>query len=143
MSRPSKIGVVSCSGEACVEGTVSRIATRLILERLGSERVVTLCLPLFLAGEKGERLFAQTFPTIAIDGCNKKCAKIAIEKYSGKIGCSIVVEDTLRGLNVPRPNSRRELDKEGVNVASVVADQVKQVVENLSAGGRPSRHANV
>ncbi len=142
MSGPSKIGVVSCSGEACVEGTVSRIATHLVLERLGSERVVTLCLPLFLAGEKGERLFAQTFPTIAVDGCNKKCAKIAIEKYSGKTASSIVVEDILRSLNVPRPNSRRELDKEGVNVASIVADQVKQVVDNLSIG-RPSRRANV
>jgi len=143
MSGPSKIGVVSCSGEACVEGTVSRIATRLVLERLGSERVVTLCLPLFLAGEKGERLFAQTFPTIAVDGCNKKCAKIAIEKYSGKTASSIVVEDILQSLNVPRPNSRRELDKEGVNVASIVADQVREVVDNLSVDGRPSSCANV
>lgn len=143
MSGPSRIGIVSCSGEACVEGTVSRIATRLVLERMGSERVVTLCLPLFLSGEKGERLFAQTFPTIAIDGCNKKCAKIAIEKYSGKTAFSIVVEDILRSLNVPRPNARRELDKEGVDVASIIADQVKQVVDNLSAGGRPSRHDHV
>ncbi len=51
MSSPSKIGVVSCSGEGCVEGTVSRIATRLVLERLRPGNTVTICLPLFLAGE--------------------------------------------------------------------------------------------
>ncbi len=142
MSGSSKIGVVSCSGEACVEGTVSRIATRLVLERLGSERVVTLCLPLFLAGEKGERLFAQTFPTIAVDGCNKKCAKTAIEKYSGKTASSIVVEDILRSLSISKLSSRRELDKEGVNVALIIADQVREAVDNLSVG-RQDRYANV
>lgn len=143
MSTSSKVGVVSCSGEGCVEGTVSRIATRLVLEQLGSDRVVTICLPLFLAGEKGERLFAQTFPTIAVDGCDKKCAKIAIEKYSGKTASSIVVEDVIKNLNMPRPKSRRELDEESVKTASKIACQIAEAVDGLSTDRRSSRHANL
>jgi uncharacterized metal-binding protein len=95
MSTP-KIGVVSCSGECCVEGTISRIATRLVLEKLRPDNTVTICLPLFSIGEKGERMFAKNFPTIAVDGCEKRCAKNAIEKYSGKTACSLVVSDLLK-----------------------------------------------
>jgi len=40
-----KVGIISCSGEACVEGTISRIATRLVLEKLRPEETVTICLP--------------------------------------------------------------------------------------------------
>jgi len=107
MNSPPKIGVVSCSGEGCVEGTLSRVATRFVLERLRSDNTVTICLPLFLTGEKGERMFAKYFPTIAVDGCEKKCAEKAIEKYSGKTAHSIVVIDLLNEWNVEKPGSRR------------------------------------
>ena len=69
-----KVGVISCSGEEMVEGTVSRLATRLVLETLQSDRTVTICLPLFLAGGEGERAFARVHPTITVDGCEKRCA---------------------------------------------------------------------
>ena len=65
----NKVGIVSCSGEEIPEGTISRIATRLVLEKLRPEETVTICLPLFLAGGEDERAFAQVFPTITVDGC--------------------------------------------------------------------------
>lgn len=142
MSAP-KIGVVSCSGEGCVEGTISRIATRLVLERLRPDNTVTICLPLFLAGEEGERMFAKYFPTIAVDGCEKKCAKNAIEKYSGKTAHSIVVADLLKKWSVEKPKSRRELDEEGVNVATKVAEEIAAATDDLFASGRWRKHANV
>src|SRR5512137_1147375 len=95
MSAPT-IGVVSCSGECCVEGTISRTATRFVLEKLRPDGTVTICLPLFSIGEEGERMFAKEFPTIAIDGCEKRCAKHAIEKFSGKTARSLVVSDLLK-----------------------------------------------
>ena len=81
-----KVGVISCSGEGCVEGTISRVATRMALEQLRPDQTVTICLPLFLAGGKEERAFARYYPTITVDGCEKKCAKVGTERYSGKAG---------------------------------------------------------
>ena len=127
----SKIGVVSCSGECCVEGTISRIATRIVLEKLKRGNAVTLCLPLFSIGEKGERTFAKNFPTIAVDGCDKRCAKNAIERYSGKIACSIVVSDLLKKWDVKDPGPRRELNKKGLEVAEKVADEIAAEMDNI------------
>jgi len=136
MSTPPKIGAVSCSGECCVEGTISRIATRLILEKLRPDNTVTICLPLFSIGEKGERMFAKYFPTIAIDGCDKRCAKNAIEKFSGKIACSIVVSDLLRKWGVANPSSRRELNKDGLKAATKVAEEIASAMDDIFTRGR-------
>ena len=140
MSSPPKIGVVSCSGEGCVQGTISRIATRLVLEKLRPDNTVTICLPLFLAGEGGERMFAKYFPTVAVDGCEKRCAKKAIEKYSGKTASSIVVDDLLKEWGLPEPQSRRELNKEGVKVAERVAEKIVEAMdEAFAARARAAR----
>lgn len=88
-----KIGVISCSGEDCLGGTISRLATRKMLEQIRPGETVTICLPLFLAGGEEERMFASNFPTITVDGCDKCCAKRATEKYSGKVSAAIVVSD--------------------------------------------------
>lgn len=90
----TKIGVVSCSGEDCLGGTISRLATRKMLE-LRPDETVTICLPLYLAGGEEERNFANEYPTISVDGCNKYCAKRATEKYSGKVSASINVGDII------------------------------------------------
>ena len=76
----SKVGIISCSGEEIPEGTVARQAVRRVLEALRPQQTVTLCLPLFLAGEEGERRFAREHPTITVDGCSKLCAKRGTEK---------------------------------------------------------------
>lgn len=86
-----KVGIISCSGEECLGGTISRLATRKVLEELKMISTVTLCLPLYLAGGEEERNFANVFPTIAVDGCNKLCAKRSTEKYSGKVNGSVDV----------------------------------------------------
>jgi uncharacterized metal-binding protein len=131
-----KIGVVSCSGEGCVEGTLSRVATRLVLEGLRPDNTITICLPLFLSGEKGERMFAKHFPTIAVDGCEKKCAEKAIEKYSGKTARSIVVTDLLPEWGIKEPKSRRNLDENGLNTASKIADEIVIAIDDLLASGK-------
>ena len=136
MSSPRKIGVVSCSGECCVEGTISRIATRIVLEELKPDNTVTICLPLFSIGEKGERMFARYFPTIAVDGCDKRCAKNAIEKYSGKIACSLVVSDLLKNWGVENPGPRRQLNKEGLEAATKVADKIAVAMDGIFKGGQ-------
>ena len=130
------IGVVSCSGECCVEGTISRIATRFVLEKLKPDNTVTICLPLFSIGEKGERMFAKLFPTIAVEGCEKRCAEHAIEKYSGKTARSILVSDLLKKWNVKDTGSRRELNKEGREAALKVAEEIAAAMDDICAQGR-------
>ncbi len=143
MSSPLKIGVVSCSGEGYVEGTISRIATRLVLERLRPNNTVTICLPLFLTGEKGERMFAKYFPTIAVDGCEKRCAEKAIEKYSGKTAHSIVVADLLNVWDIEKPRSRRNLNEKEMKVASKIAEEIATAIDTLCMNGRRRKSANI
>lgn len=95
MADELKIGVVSCSGEDCLGGTISRLATRKMLDEIRPKETVTICLPLFLAGGEEERGFAEAYPTIAVDGCDKCCAKRATEKYSGKVSDALIVSDII------------------------------------------------
>ena len=89
-----KVGIIACSGEEIPEGTVTRLAVRQVLESLRPQQTVTICLPLFLAGGEGDRAFARFHPTIAVDGCEKRCAARGTEMYSGKPAVSIVVSDS-------------------------------------------------
>ena len=90
-----KVGIIACSGEEIAEGTVTRLAALKVLESLRPQQTVTICLPLFLAGGEGDRAFARFYPTIAVDGCEKRCAARSTEMYSGKPAVSIVVGDSV------------------------------------------------
>ena len=65
----TQVGVLSCSGEEFLGGTLVRLATRKVMEELRPGKVVTLCLPLYIAGGEEEREFAKNYPVIAVDGC--------------------------------------------------------------------------
>ncbi len=70
-TRPKFVGVLSCSGEEEPEGTIARNAVRLVMEKYRPGITVSLCLPLYLAGDGGEREFAKKVPVIAVDGCEQ------------------------------------------------------------------------
>ncbi|MEW6232254.1 MAG: putative zinc-binding protein [Chloroflexota bacterium] len=125
-----KVGIVSCSGEEIPEGTISRIATRLVLEKLRPEDTVTICLPLFLAGGQEERAFARFYPTIAVDGCPKLCAKHGTERYSGQVTDVIVVSELLNGQEI-KPGWRRSLDGRGMRLAEQVAEVIASRVDGI------------
>jgi len=126
-----KVGVVSCSGECCSLGTLSRIATRRVLEDLKAGETVTICLPLFLAGDSGERMFARQFPTVAVDGCHKLCATKAIEKFSGKTAATVDVESLLEELGSSPPASRRVFTPEDMALVAVVAGAIVEKVDGI------------
>jgi uncharacterized metal-binding protein len=131
-----KVGIVACSGEEMAEGTVTRLAALRVLEQLRPNETVTICLPLFLAGGEGDRAFARFYPTIAIDGCDKRCAARGTEMYSGKPAASIVATDAIKGNHL---GSARRLSQAGMQAVDAVADQVaRQVDELLGARRHPS-----
>ncbi len=128
----SKVGIISCSGEEIPEGTVARQAVRRVLEALRPQQTVTLCLPLFLAGEEGERRFAHEHPTLTVDGCSKLCAKRGTEKYSGQVSASLIVSDILGDRAKGCHRSTRNADKADEEAVWLVAERISSEVDALA-----------
>jgi uncharacterized metal-binding protein len=126
-----KIGIVACSGEELAEGTITRLAALKVLEQLRPGETVTICLPLFLAGGQGDRAFARFHPTIALDGCDRHCAALGTERYSGKPAASIVVGDIVHGLGSPDLGTARQLSPAGRQAVDAVAERLTRTVDTL------------
>lgn len=120
-----KVGIIACSGEELAEGTITRLAALKVLEQLRPAETVTICLPLFLAGGEGDRAFARFYPTIALDGCDKRCAARATELYSNRPAASLVVTDLAPGAL----GSARRLNDAGRQAVDVLADRVATQVD--------------
>ncbi len=133
-----EIGIISCSGEDCLGGTISRLATRMMLEEM-ADNAVTICLPLYLAGGEEERSFARDYPTITVDGCSKCCARRATEKYSGKVTESIDVSAFVGKDNAESAGlSTRDLTEEHHEMVKKVYGEIKtkfDSIVNAKVGG--------
>ena len=136
-SDRTKVGIISCSGEAVPEGSISRLATRRVLELLRPDVTVTLCLPLFLAGNDGERNFARTHPTITVDGCAKQCARWGTEQHSGPVSGALVVTDILGTSSEGCHCSSRELSEEDTAAVWAVAERIAAEVDRVLAASAP------
>jgi len=128
-----KVGIIACSGEELPEGTVTRLAALKALEELCPAETVTICLPLFLAGGEGDRAFARFYPTIAVDGCELRCAARATEMFSGKPAASIVVTELIEQRRMKKPQGARRLNQAGMDavdfIGECIAEQVDKVLE--------------
>ncbi len=124
----TKVGIVSCSGEERQEGTVCRMACRKVLDQLRPGETVTICLPLFIAGGEEERAFASKYPTITVDGCDKRCAAKATEALSGKPSRSLLVPEILEKHGLAVPKARRNYGPDEEPVVQAVADEIAKAV---------------
>ena len=127
---PKKIGLISCSGEDLPEGMISRVATRKVLENRGD--TVTICLPLFLAGEQGERDFAKNNPCITVDGCEKKCAAVGVKKY-GKVDpiASLVISDIV-GKKYSKPVSKSKIEVQDEKLVDETIKIINKEIEKAN-----------
>lgn len=126
-----KVGIIACSGEELAEGTVTRLASLKVLEHLKPADTVTICLPLFLAGGEGDRAFAKFYPTIAVDGCELRCASRATEMYSSKPAASVVVRDVVAEKALGQPEGKRRLNPAGLQAVEATAEQIASLVDTL------------
>lgn len=133
MSEPVKVGIISCSGEELAGGTISRLATRRVLELLRPQATVTLCLPLFLAGEEQERRFARLHPTLTVDGCDKRCAQRGTEQYSGPVAAALVVDEVLGTRLSQCHRSARDFDRHDEEAVWLLAERIAAEVDALSS----------
>lgn len=137
----NKVGIVACSGEELPEGTVTRLAALKVLEELRPSETVTICLPLFLAGGEGDRAFARFYPTIAVDGCEKRCAARATELYSNKPAASLLVDDIVAARCLERPRGLRRLSTDSAPLVDAVAEAIAAEVDHLMAALEPKRYS--
>lgn len=135
-AKPKKIGVISCSGEAEAAGTISRNAVRLVMEKYRPGITVSLCLPLFLAGDEGERRFAKAVPVITVDGCSKACARLATEKYSGQEEAAIDLSELLAEWGVEDDLSRSHPGELEWALAERVAEEIVKKIDKLIEDGK-------
>jgi hypothetical protein len=128
-----KVGIVACSGEELPGGTVTRLAALKVLEELRPSQTVTICLPLFLAGGEGDRAFARFYPTIAVDGCEKRCAARATELYSNKPAAAFTVDELVTRRRLPPPQGTRRLTPESRDAVEALAGEIAAEVDRLIA----------
>jgi len=127
-----KVGVLACSGEEFLGGTISRLATRRVMEELRPDRAVTLCLPLYIAGGEEERNFAKEYPVIAVEGCSKHCSTCATEKFSGNVHdivdiAALLGEDTALAKTV----SARDLTEKHQDMVKIVAREICAKMDSI------------
>jgi len=138
-TRPKFVGVLSCSGEEEPEGTIARNAVRLVMEKYRPGITVSLCLPLYLAGDEGERKFAQAVPVIAVDGCEKACARLSTEKYSGEVRDAIDIRALLREWGVEEKLSRSHPGELEWDLTERVAQEIVKKIDVLLESGEVLR----
>ncbi|MCX5807452.1 MAG: putative zinc-binding protein [Proteobacteria bacterium] len=131
---PKKVGIIPCNGEEICEGTITRFASRKVLDKLRPGSTVTICLPLFIAGGEEEKNFAKTFPTITVDGCDKRCSQKSTERLSAKPYDSIVVSEVLQKCGIKTPLSRASLTGEDQAAVDAVADEIAKKVDEIQQG---------
>jgi len=134
MSQSKLVGVVACSGEEIPEGTVSRVSIWKAFGKLMSSKIVTTCLPLFLAGQQQEREFVWTHPTVTIEGCEKRCAERALRMFGGNPKATFVVTDIEKETGLT-PKSRVYLGEKGEKLADIIAEKITSEVEKILSEG--------
>ncbi len=130
-----KVGIITCNGEEISEGTLTRFACRKVLDKLRPGDTVTICLPLFIAGDKGETNFAKSFPTITVDGCEKRCSQLATEKLSGKPRDALVITELLKSHGLQPPRSRGTMEDADQKTIDVVAEEIAKRVDDILKNG--------
>lgn len=75
-----KVGISACTGFDYPEGTLTRMIGYKVLEDLRPDATVLICLPALAAGVEEDVEFGQKYPTIVIEGCDKKCCTKVFEK---------------------------------------------------------------
>ena len=130
MKVKPKIGLISCSGEGLSEGLISRVATRRILEE--RDDVVTICLPLFIAGGQEERDFARDNPCITVDGCSKMCAAKGVKMY-GKVQpkSSIIISEIVEKDRHLKPKSKNKIEPEDEKLVHETMKAITKEIEKV------------
>jgi|CryGeyStandDraft_7_1057128.scaffolds.fasta_scaffold00161_9 uncharacterized metal-binding protein len=126
-----KVVVVPCSGIGKSLGTVGRVATYRVIERMKPEKTRTVCLALLTMGDDDALRLVRKNPCIAVDGCPAQCSKKNIEASKGRLVHSIIVTDVLRKNRNLKPEGVIELNDQGDKLAEIVAKDLSERADEI------------
>jgi uncharacterized metal-binding protein len=126
-----RVVVVPCSGIGKSLGTVGRVATYKVIERMKPEETRTVCLALLTMGDADALRLVRENPCIAVDGCPAQCSKKNIEASMGKLAHNIVVTDVLRKNRSLKPDGVIELNDQGDKLAEIIARALSEKVDEI------------
>jgi len=131
-----KVVVVPCSGIGKSLGTVGRVATYKVIERMRPEKTRTVCLALLTMGDDDALKLVRENPCIAVDGCPAQCSKKNIEASMGKLVHSIVVTEALRKNRSLKPEGVIELNDQGDKLAEIIAKDLSKKADEILRKGK-------
>lgn len=131
--KPTRVAVVPCNGEKLCEGTLTRFATRKVLEELRPGQTVTMCLPLFAVGDEKQRTFTHRIATITIDGCDKKCCATSAAQQKGRPIHPLVVSEILDKHGIKLSGNLQFLSEADQAAINLVADEIAAEVDRIIA----------
>jgi len=126
-----KVIVIPCSGIGKALGSVSREATYEVVENLRKGVTDTTCLALITSEDKETLQLVKTNKCITVDGCPLQCAEKNVKLAGGELAASFRVVDTLKENRKLKPKSVTFLDRDGQELASLLAKQVAEKVDEL------------
>jgi len=126
-----KVVVVPCSGIGKSLGTVGRVATYKVIERMKPRETRTVCLALLTMGDDDALKLVRENPCIAVDGCPAQCSKKNIEASMGKLVHSIIVTEVLRKNRSLKPEGVIELNDQGDKLAEIIARDLSKKADEI------------
>ena len=126
-----RVIVIPCSGIGKSLGTVGRVATYKVIERMKPKKTRTVCLALLTMGDRDALKLVRENPCVSVDGCPAQCSKKNIEASMGKLAHSIVVTDVLRNNRSLKPEGVIELNDQGDKLAEIIAKDVSKKADEI------------
>ncbi|MFN2175109.1 MAG: putative zinc-binding protein [Anaerolineales bacterium] len=127
----NRVMVVPCSGIGKTYGSVSREAAYEVVENVRPARTQLVPLSLLVLGDENSRVSIAQNPAITIDGCKLACATKMVEESGGTVARDFAVLDVYRKHREFKPKGIAKLNEGGVKLASVIANEIAEVVDSL------------
>ncbi len=128
---PKKVIVIPCSGIGKPLGSVSREAVYELVENARKEVTETICLALLVSGDKEALQLVRNNQCITIDGCPMQCAEKNLKHVGANVVASFRAVDALKQNKKLKPKSVTFLDRDGLELATILANEVANKVDEI------------
>ena len=130
--------VLPCSGIGKVFGALARETAYEVVERVRPGVTALTCLPLLVVEDPEALALVKGNPVIAIDGCQKGCAKKSLEAHGAQAARHLQAIDFYKTHKDLKPEGVAELDETGRRLAALAADEIAALVDEcLAEEGAP------
>ncbi len=141
MSRSLTVAVIPCSGIGKAFGTVSREAAYELCDKLRPADTTLVALSKLVLGEPDAQSRVRSNPAVTIDGCKLMCASKLVKVSGGSVAREVSVLDVFRRFKDFKPEGIAELNEPGKKLASAIAAEISQSLDEIIAATQGGEHA--